>query len=214
VQSKVAAPAGAVLQALAQPKPPDPFDAVAPAVAPPAPASGPYQGAAGSEASNPGQQRVPPPDWANPASANYERRNYYLDPTDGHIVAREPGYYNPDNPWDTGRPNETQGEYRGMDIGGYERRMDEPGITPWGPQGHPSAPGSFSAPGGSGAGAGAVSHPQGLGIARGLLSPDDEQSAQTPAGGLAGQDPQSYLGALFAALLGGLPGKARSSYPA
>jgi len=114
---------------------------------PPAPAgaSGPYQGAAGSEAQNPGQQRVPPPDWASPG-ANYERRNYYVSPN-GEIIAREPGYYNPENPFDTGRPGETNMEWRGQWDPSMERRMDEPGVTPWGPGGKASAPGSFQAPG-------------------------------------------------------------------
>jgi len=112
---------------------------------PSAGASGPYQGAAGSELQNPGQQRVPPPDWAAPG-ANYERRNYYVSPN-GEIVAREPGYYNPENPFDTGRPGETNMEWRGQWDPSMERRMDEPGVTPWGPGGKASAPGSFQAPG-------------------------------------------------------------------
>lgn len=116
--------------------------------------SGPYQGAAGSEAQNPGRPRVPLPDWANPSSPNYERRNYYIDPTTGMAVAREPGYYNPENPWDTGRPGETNAEYRGYSIADYERRMDEPGITPWGPGGRASKPGTFPAPPGAAQAAG------------------------------------------------------------
>jgi len=112
---------------------------------PPAGASGPYQGAAGSEAQNPGQQRVPTADWAKPGQ-NYERRNYYVSPN-GEIIAREPGYYNPENPFDTGRPGETNQEWRGQWDPSMERRMDEPGVTPWGPGGKASAPGSFAAPG-------------------------------------------------------------------
>ena len=119
---------------------------------PPMPASGPYQGAAGSEAQNPGRPRVPQPDWANPSSSNYERRNYYQLP-DGTIVAREPGYYNPDNPFDTGRPGERNKELGPWDPS-YERRMDEPGITPWGPGGKASAPGAFPSPPGAASAAG------------------------------------------------------------
>lgn len=111
--------------------------------------TGPYQGAAGSELDHPGQQRVPMPDWADPSSPNYERRNYYQLP-DGSIIAREPGYYNPDNPYDTGRPGEVNKEFM-QRYGGwnpdFERRVDEPGITPWGPGGKASPAGPFEAPG-------------------------------------------------------------------
>lgn len=122
-----------------------PVDPVITAIAQPAPQTGPYAGAPGSEAQHPGQQRTPLPDWADPNSPNYERRNYYIHPVTGEIVNREPGYYNPENPWDTGRPNETQGElartygYGADAIAPYERRMDEPGVTPWGPGGKPGA---------------------------------------------------------------------------
>jgi hypothetical protein len=122
---------------------PDVMIAAQPAI-PPQPtastglATGPYQGVAGSEAQNPGRQRQPHANWADPSDPNYERRNYYIHPDTGMAVAREPGYYNPDHPWDTGRPGEYNGEFRGMDIGAYERRMDEPGITPWGPGGKAS----------------------------------------------------------------------------
>jgi hypothetical protein len=125
-------------------------------LAPAQPQTGPYQGAAGSEAEHPGQQRVPLPDWANPSSPNYERRNYYVR-ADGSVVAREPGFYNPENPWDTGRPGEENGNgTMGYDWDpSYERRMSEPGITPWGPGGRASAAGSFPGPAGpSGGGQG------------------------------------------------------------
>ena len=98
------------------------------------PATGPYQGAAGTEATHEGQQRVPPPDWADPSSPNYERRNYYTNPGTGEAVAREPGYYNPENPWDTGRDHERNDEfgrtygYSADAIAPFERRMSEPGV--------------------------------------------------------------------------------------
>lgn len=143
----------------ASPPKPDPVLTAITQPAPQPPATGPYAGAAGSEAQNPGRPRTPMPDWADPSSPNYERRNYYIHPVTGEIVAREPGYYNPENPWDTGRPNEAQGDlmrtygYSAEAIAPYERRMDEPGITPWGPGGKPSPPGAFPAPGGGGGGA-------------------------------------------------------------
>lgn len=130
--------------------------------APPAapPATGPYQGAAGSEEQNAGRPRTPMPDWADPSSPNYERRNYYIHPGTGQIVAREPGYYNPDNPYDTGRPGESNMEF--FRTYGWkpelERRMDEPGITPWGPGGKAGKPGAFPAPPGAAPAAG-VRHP-------------------------------------------------------
>jgi hypothetical protein len=118
-------------------------------------------------------------------------------------VAREPGYYNPDNPFDTGRPNEAQGEYRGMDIGPYERRMDEPGVTPWGPGGKAGAPGAVAAPGGGGGAASAGPRspawkPPALTDA--LLG---EQSTELES--LDGGDPSQSLAKLLQALLGGIP---------
>jgi hypothetical protein len=178
--------------------------------APPPPATGPYQGVAGSEAQNPGRQRQPHANWADPSDPNYERRNYYLHPVTGMAVAREPGYYNPDHPWDTGRPGEYNGEFRGMDIGPYERRMDEPGITPWGPGGKASEAGSFQgvgAPGGGGGGASAPQVPRGLEFSRALLAagqPQGEDVAQQMSGQGDG-DPQTSLAGLLQALLGKVP---------
>lgn len=172
---------------------------------PAAAASGPYQGAAGSEAQNPGQQRTPPPDWADPNSPNYERRNYYIGP-DGVTVAREPGYYNPDNPFDTGRPNEKQGEFRGMWDPSMERRMDEPGVTPWGPGGKSSPAGPFAAP------AGGAQHPS-LPPRRPLpehpaLTPDIREGLFP---GQIGQELPAELIAFLEALLG--PSKQASAMP-
>jgi hypothetical protein len=177
-----------------------------------APATGPYQGAAGTEAQNLGQQRVPTADWATPG-ANYERRNYYVSPRDGSIIAREPGYYNPENPWDTGRPGESNGEFArtygyGADaIAPYERRMDEPGVTPWGPGGKASAPGAFAAPGAG------VSHPHqgGLDLSKALLGGPQtatgiEQGQDLLAGAGGEESPNEYLMQLLRGLLGKVPG--------
>jgi hypothetical protein len=191
-----------------------------PPQAPPAPAppvTGPYQGVAGSEAQNPGRPRQPHAGWANPSDPNYERRNYYLHPVTGEVVAREAGYYNPENPWDTGREGEANDEFGrtygyGADaIAPFERRMDEPGITPWGPGGKSSPPGSFQGVGAPGGGAASGPQvPRGLEFSRALLAAGQESSpyggdaAQQLAGG--GGDPQTSLASLLQALLGKVPG--------
>lgn len=114
-----------------------------------------YVGWAGSEADHPGMVRIPPPGWWDPSNPNYERRNYYVDPQ-GNTVAREAGYYNPDQPWDTGREGERQGEYRGMSLD--DRRYSEPGVPTWGPgKEKPAAPGYSGPP--SPAGKGPAQHP-------------------------------------------------------
>ena len=80
------------------------------------------------------------------------------------MVVREPGYYNPDNPFDTGRPGESNSEYRGQWDPSMERRMAEPGVTPWGPAGRasPASPAGVSPgpPGQPSQAQGGVSHPR------------------------------------------------------
>jgi hypothetical protein len=178
---------------------------IPPPPAPAAPATGPYQGPAGIEHS--GRQRTPMPDWADPSSANYERRNYYIAPHGG-IVAREPGYYNPENPWDTGRRSEVNEEFGKWDPSA-ERRMSEPGVTPWGPGGKPTAPGSFAAPGGPPASP--TSHPRGLAFAQSLLSgPRESPVGIQEMGDLSG-DPATSLAAALQGLIGKVP---RAGIPA
>jgi hypothetical protein len=181
---------------------------------PPPPATGPYQGAAGSEAQNPGRPRVPLPDWADPSSPNYERRNYYQTP-DGRVVAREPGYYNPDKPWQTGRPGEFNEEYEGSWDPSWERRMDEPGVTPWGPGGKASKPGAFPAPAGAASAAG-VSHPVRNPLLETLLggptSPVDTsqigvQKASDVSAPFRGDDPTQALLLALSQMLAKLPGR-------
>lgn len=199
-------------QAANPPAPP-----AAPVPPPAAPATGPYQGAAGSEAQNPGRQRVPPPDWADPSSPNYERRNYYAHPETGQAVVREPGYYNPDNPYDTGRPGESNMEF--LRTYGwkpeYERRMDEPGITPWGPSGRPGKPGSFSAPPGAAPAAG-VRHPVPNPLLDSLLGgptkPVDTsqfglETASDVSSPFRPSDPTQALILALTQMLGNLPGR-------
>lgn len=174
----------------------------------PAPSpTGPYQGAAGSESAHPGQQRTPPPDWADPNSPNYERRNYYVGPN-GQTVAREPGYYNKDNPFDTGRPGETQGEFRGMWDPSMERRMDEPGITPWGPGGKASKPGTFPGPGGATAPGVQTARAIPKNIMDALLGgPKPHLSAMGDLPQAQSQQLSPGLLALIQALMGKIPGR-------
>jgi len=172
-----------------------------------------YLGYAGSEENHPGMSRVPPPGWWNPSDPHYERRNYYVD-DNGRTIVREPGYYNPGAPMDTGRGNAREQRYSpGSDTWGAsaERRMSEPGITPWGPGEKPSAPGSF--PGSGGAGAGAQT-PQGIDLARLLLTGGSEASAGAGEFGGAGPGGMSdELIAFLKALLGRVPGGSPSLPP-
>lgn len=105
-----------------------------------------YVGVAGSEAEHPGMTRIPPPGWWDPSNPNYERRNYYIAP-DGKMIAREAGFDpGADDPWDTGREGEVNGEYEGM-AGGQSISLSEPGVTRWhAGQPKPSLPGYQPAP--------------------------------------------------------------------